>query len=249
MKPAVLITGAARRIGAEIARQFGAAGWHVIIHHGDSLAEAEALAASLPSAETVQCDLADNAAAESMIEALAIRHPDWRALINCAAVFDWDGPEALDARIYAEAMQVNAAAPVRLTQAFLARARAKGGRRAICLTDMKIANPNPDFFSYSMAKNALAAAVRMLAMAANDPADRIYGIAPGAILPSFDQTDEEQQRSGRMNLLGRMTGADEIAEAALFLSQGWLKSGETLFIDSGQHLLSQPRDVLYLARQ
>ncbi len=146
-------------------------------------------------------------------------------------------------------MQVNAAAPVRLTQAFLAKARAKGGRRAICLTDMKIANPNPDFFSYSMAKNALAAAVRMLAMAANDPADRIYGIAPGAILPSFDQSDEEQQRSGRMNLLGRMTGADEIAEAALFLSQGWLKSGETLFIDSGQHLLSQPRDVLYLARQ
>ncbi len=93
MKPAVLITGAARRIGAEIARQFGAAGWHVIIHHGDSLAEAEALAASLPSAETVQCDLADNAAAEAMVEALAIRHPDWRLLINCAAVFDWDGPK------------------------------------------------------------------------------------------------------------------------------------------------------------
>jgi enoyl-[acyl-carrier-protein] reductase (NADH) len=51
-----------------------------------------------------------------------------------------------------------------------------------------------------------------------------------------------------MNLLERKTGADEIAAAALFLSEGWLATGETLFIDSGQHLLSQPRDVLFLAR-
>ena len=55
--------------------------------------------------------------------------------------------------------------------------------------------------------------------------------------------------------IGRVTdvratreGAEELAEAALFLSGGWLASGETLFIDSGQHLLAQPRDVLYLAR-
>ena len=81
-----------------------------------------------------------------------------------------------------------------------------------------------------------------------DPRDRVYGIAPGAILASHDQTDHEAEVSHRLNLLGRRTDAAEIAEAALFLSQGWLASGETLFIDSGQHLLPQPRDVLYLAR-
>jgi len=91
--------------------------------------------------------------------------------------------------------------------------------------------------------------VRLMAMAAPDPADRIYGLAPGAMLPSFDQQPEEHLRSGRMNLLERITEPAELAQAALFLSSGWLASGETLLVDSGQHLLSQPRDVLYLARQ
>jgi hypothetical protein len=51
-----------------------------------------------------------------------------------------------------------------------------------------------------------------------------------------------------MNLLQRLTDPVELADAALFLADGVLASGETLFIDSGQFLLSQPRDVLYLAR-
>jgi len=52
-----------------------------------------------------------------------------------------------------------------------------------------------------------------------------------------------------MNLLGRRTEADEVADAAFFLATGPLASGQTLFVDSGQHLLAQPRDVMYLARQ
>tara|TARA_B100001146_G_scaffold87041_1_gene77246 strand:- start:231 stop:401 length:171 start_codon:yes stop_codon:yes gene_type:complete len=52
-----------------------------------------------------------------------------------------------------------------------------------------------------------------------------------------------------MNLLKRKTGRDEVAQAALFLAQGHLASGQTLYCDSGQHLLSQPRDVIYLARE
>ena len=249
MRPAVLITGGARRIGAAISRAFGEAGWHVAIHYGGSGAAAESLAEDLPSAECVQCDLADGDAAAAMAEALAGRLDDWRVLVNCAAIFREDSARRLDPALFAETMQVNAATPVRLTQAFLARARARGGRRAIQLTDMKLANPNPDFLSYTMSKHALAATVRTLAMAQDDPADRVYGLAPGAILPSFDQRTEEHETSGRMNLLQRLTYPEELAQAALFLAQGWLASGETLFVDSGQHLLSQPRDVLFLARQ
>lgn len=249
MSPAVLVTGGAKRIGAVIARTFGRAGWHIVIHYGRSRDEAEALAASLPSAECVSCDLADIEAAAAMVEALAARLQDWRVLINCAAVFREDTACRLDPAVFAEASVVNAATPARMAQAFLAQARAKGGRRVIDLTDQKLANPNPDFFSYTMAKHALAATVRMTAMAQADPADRVYGLAPGAMLPSFDQSPDEHQASGRMNLLKRLTDPQELADAALFLAEGWLASGETLFVDSGQHLLSQPRDVLYLARE
>ncbi|MCW1430030.1 SDR family oxidoreductase [Novosphingobium sp. JCM 18896] len=249
MLPAVLVTGGARRIGAIIARTFGQAGWHVVIHHKDSHDEAEALAATLPSAEIVQCDLADIAASASLIEELVSRLDDWRVLVNSAAVFNPDTAQDLDPAIFHEAVTVNAATPARMAQVFLAKARSKTGRRVIDLTDMKIANPNPDFFSYTMAKHAFASTVRMMAMAQADPADRVYGLAPGAMLPSFDQAPEEHLTSGRMNLLQRLTDPQELAQAALFLAEGWLASGETLFVDSGQHLLAQPRDVLFLARE
>jgi NAD(P)-dependent dehydrogenase (short-subunit alcohol dehydrogenase family) len=249
MKPAVLVTGGARRIGAAIARTFGQAGWHVIVHYGRSGAEAEALAAVLPSAEIVQCDLADWNAASAMIARLAAQQDDWRVLVNCASIFAEDTASHLEPDTFDAVMRVNAGVPARMAQAFLASANARGGRRVIQITDQKLANPNPDFFSYTMSKHALDATVRMLAMAQTRPGDRVYGLALGAILASHDQTEDETERSHRMNLLARKTGPDEVASACLFLSQGWLASGETVFIDSGQHLLSQPRDVLYLARE
>jgi len=219
----------------------------VVIHCGRSYAAAEALAAELPSAAVVRCDLADGGAALAMIEDLAARLPDWRALVNSASVFRPDDVAELDIGINWEALQVNAATPAMMAQAYLRLARSAAGRRVIQVTDQKLANPNPDFFSYTMSKHALAATIPMLAMAAT-PEDRIYGLAPGAILASHEQSEADAEASHRLNLLGRRTGAEEVADAALFLATGPLASGQTLFIDSGQHLLAQPRDVMYLAR-
>ncbi len=203
----------------------------------------------MPSAEIVQGNLDNWADGAAMIEALAARLPDFRVLINNASVFNHDSVQALDPAIFEEAMQVNAGTPARMAQAFLAHAQARGGRRVIQVLDQKLDNPNPDFFSYTMSKHALASTVPMMAMAAAGSADRIYGLCPGAILPSHDQTAEEAARSHRRNLLKRLTGTGEIAQAALFLAEGWLESGQILFVDSGQHLLAQPRDVIYLERE
>jgi NAD(P)-dependent dehydrogenase (short-subunit alcohol dehydrogenase family) len=246
-RPAVLVTGGARRIGAAISRRFAEGGWHVVIHCNRSTVEAEALAIELPGAEVVRCDLADLDAANSMIAELAERLPDWRALVNSASVFAADDVRALDPDILAEAMQVNARAPAAMAQAYLRLARSDSGRHVIQLTDQKLANPNPDFFSYTISKHALAGTVPMMAMA-GDAADRVYALAPGAILASHDQDPAEAEASHRMNLLRRRTGAGEVADAAWFLATGPLESGQTLYVDSGQHLLSQPRDVIFLAR-
>ena len=208
-----------------------------------------ALAAALPSAEVVTCDLTDPAAATAMIEGLAARLDDWRVLVNCAAVFNLDTAAAIDHPTYVEAVTVNAESPARMAQAFLTRSRSGGGRRVIHLTDQKIANPNPDFFTYTMSKHALAATVPMLAMGPARHGDRVYALAPGAILPSHDQTPDEIEVSHRMNLLRRRTQVSEIADACVWLAEGWLANGETLFVDSGQHLLDQPRDVIWLARE
>lgn len=248
-RPAVLVTGGATRIGGAITRAFAAAGWHVVIHYRSSAAQADELAATLPSAETIGFDLLDDEAAVAAIGQLANRLPDWRCLVNSASVFQYDPVTALDPATFREAMQVNALAPARMAQAYLALAASAATRTVIQITDMKIANTNPDFFSYTMSKHALASTIGMIAKGARAPQDRIYGIAPGAILASHDQSEDETELSHRMNLLGRKTGADEIAGAALFLAGGTLASGQTLFIDSGQHLLDQPRDVIWLARE
>src|SRR3990170_6022160 len=145
-RAAVLVTGGARRIGAAIARRFGEAGWHVVIHCCRSYIDAKALAAELPSAEVVRCDLADGAAAVAMVEELAARLEDWRALISSASVFRPDSVAGLDVGIHWGAIQVNATTPAKMAQAYLRLARSSAGRRVIQLTDQKLANPNPDFF-------------------------------------------------------------------------------------------------------
>lgn len=249
-RPAVLVTGGATRIGAAITRRFAAAGWHVVIHHRASAAAAEALAAELPSAETLRFDLADDDAAVAAVTELATRLSEWRCLVNSASVFAYDPVTALDPATNREAMQVNALAPARLAQAFLALTAGQAMRSVIHVTDMKIENTNPDFFSYTMSKHALAATIGMLAKGfAGEPGVKIHGVAPGAILASHDQQEEETEISHRLNLLQRKTGPGEIADAALFLAGGALASGQSLFVDSGQHLLDQPRDVIWLARE
>ncbi|GAB5349390.1 SDR family oxidoreductase [Alteriqipengyuania sp. 357] len=253
-RPAVLVTGGAQRLGAAFSRAFGEAGWHVVIHFLSSDEEAEALAAQLPSAEVVQADFGDVRAAECLVRDLATRLEDWRCVVNSASVFESDDVTALDPETWWQAMDVNARAPAMLAQSYLAHARARDGRRVIQVTDQKLANPNPDFFSYTMSKHALDATIRMLAQtranggAARDE-DRVYGLAPGAILASHDQSEEEAERSHLLNLRRRRTSPQHVAQAAVALAQGDLASGETLFVDNGQHLLSQPRDVIFLERE
>ncbi|MEL6541490.1 MAG: SDR family oxidoreductase [Pseudomonadota bacterium] len=247
--PSILVTGGATRIGAAIVRGFAEAGWHAVIHYNSSSGPAEELAAALPSAEIVQCDLSDGDAAEEMVEQLAARLSDWRCLVNSASVFEYDDATKLDPATNNQAMQINATSPARMAQAYLRSAKSAGTRAVVQVTDMKLANPNPDFFSYTMSKHAHASTIAMLAKHyANDASVRVYGLAPGAILASHDQTEDETDVSHLLNLLKRKTGPDEIVKAAQFMATGALKSGSTLYIDSGQHLLDQPRDVIYLAR-
>ncbi len=249
MRPSVLITGGAKRIGAAITRRFAAEGWHVVIHYGAHGDDAAALAAELPSAECLHCDLTDGDSALAVVHSLATRLEDWRVLVNCAAMFAPDSADKLESALFGEAMMVNAQTPISMAQAFLTQARSTAGRRVINLLDQKLANLNPDFFSYTLSKMALHTSGQMLAQHHAGSDNRIFGLAPGLALPSHDQTQEEFEESGRMNLLRRLNTPSDIANAAWFLASGPLASGETLYVDSGQHLMHQPRDVMFAMRE
>jgi len=165
--------------------------------------------------------------------------------VNSASLFEFDRPEAFDQALLARLMQVNVAAPVALASDLAARAQ--GEAAVVNLLDQKVANPNPDFFSYSLTKVALEGATTMLAQALA-PRVRVNAVAPGLTLPSGDQSAEEFAATGSQNLLQRPVGAEAVAEGVAYLLSARSVTGQTLFVDCGQRFLKRDGDVMFEGR-
>lgn len=112
------------------------------------------------------------------------------------------------------------------------------------ILDQKIANLNPDFFSYSCGKLALSGATSMLAQAFA-PRVRVNAVSPGLTLPSGDQTEEEFAAVASANLLRRPVEAAAVAQAVAYLIGSRGVTGQNLFVDCGQRFLPRARDVMF----
>jgi len=117
----------------------------------------------------------------------------------------------------------------------------------INLLDQKLANPNPDYFSYTLSKAALQSATVMLAQALA-PRLRVCAVAPGVTLPSGDMNDAEFDAAQHLTPLRRGSTPDDIAAAVRYLLGARAVTGATLLVDGGQHLAAQPRDVAFLVK-
>ena len=238
----VLVTGGGKRLGAAIARAVAGAGHAVVIHYGRSRDEAEALARELGGA-TVGGDLADTAALPALF-ARAARGDAIHGLVISASLFEEDRPERIDPALATRLHAVNCVAPAVLAAALAGQ----GGEGAVVnLLDQKLANPNPDYFSYSLSKYALAGATTMMAQAFA-PRVRVNAVAPGLTLRSGDQSDAAFDRVARMNLLGRPVGAENVAAAVVYLLEARSVTGQTLYVDAGQRFLKRDGDVMFEGR-
>ncbi len=248
---AVLVTGAARRIGAVIARALAEAGWHVHLHHRESRREAAALAESIGRAVTLleaDFETLDEGQAAALIKTATNSGPPLAALVNNASLFEYDTLDSLSPRSWDRHMQVNLAAPILLTRAFARALPPSGPFENGCvvnLLDNKVTATNPDFFSYTISKQALAGATRTLALALA-PRVRVCGVAPGIVLRSGKQTDAGFERAHRNNPLRRGAGPEDVARAVRFLLETPAITGQTIVIDGGQSLARPPRDVTFL---
>jgi NAD(P)-dependent dehydrogenase (short-subunit alcohol dehydrogenase family) len=242
----VLVTGGGKRLGAAIARGCAAAGWRPLIHYGGSADAAAALADELGGA-MVQGDLADTAALPDLFaRARAAAGGPIAALVNSASRFAFDAPAAIDAKLAAQLYAVNALAPAILAAALAAQDDGEEGA-VVNLLDQKLANPNPDFFSYSMSKYALAGATTMLAQALS-PRVRVNAVAPGLTLKSGDQSDAEFEAVASQNLLRHPVGAAAVAEGVVYLLGARSVTGQTLYVDCGQRFLKRDGDVMFEGR-
>lgn len=243
MSRTALVTGGAKRLGAAIVRMLAARHWQVVIHYGQSREAAEALAAELGGV-AVQADLADTASVGTLLaRARQTAGEPITALVNSASAFEFDTPGRLDPALAARLYAINCTAPVLLAEALAGQPGLAEGA-VVNLLDQKLANPNPDFFSYSCSKFALAGATEMLAQALG-PRIRVNAVAPGLTLPSGDQTVEQFERVASANLLQRPVGAEAVADGVAWLLDARSVTGQTLYVDGGQRFVRSPRDVMF----
>jgi pteridine reductase len=238
---AVLITGAARRIGAAIARSLHASGANVVLHCHRSRAEAERLREQLnaergASCAVVQADLLDTAGLPALVEESARAFGRLDALVNNASSFYPTPLGTIGESEWKDLMGSNLRAPLFLSQAAAPLLREARGA-IVNLVDIHAERPLKDFVVYSVAKAGLAGLTRALALELG-PEVRVNGVAPGAILwPDGDEhfAPSEKGRITAQTPLRRIGSPEDVAGAVKYLLfDAPFVTGQILAVDGGR---------------
>jgi NAD(P)-dependent dehydrogenase (short-subunit alcohol dehydrogenase family) len=245
----VLITGAGKRLGREIALTLAHAGWNVAVHHRLSVAEAQqtavdcdALTGHPGSAHTFCADLGEEASVRALLPTVAVHFGRVDAVVNSASLFEHDDAHSFGFAAMDRHLHTNTGAAILLAQALHAHLQGSGREGAVVnLLDQKLWNQNPDFFSYTLSKAALEAATTMLAMALA-PSVRVVGVAPGLTLTSHLLSDTKFAELHKQSPLGRSSTPDDVAATVAFALTNRSLTGTTLLVDGGQHLMRFERD-------
>ena len=237
----VLITGAAKRVGAQIARVLHAAGARVLLHYRSSAEDAVALAAELnalrpDSAQTAECDLLDVTQFPALIGRAVQAFGGLDVLVNNASTFyptpvgditeiDWD-----------DLLGTNLKAPLFLAQAANAPLRERAGL-VLNIADIHGLRPLRRYPVYSVAKAGLIMLTKALAREMG-PQVRVNAVAPGPVMWPADGLDKElQEEIIRRTALKRPGSADEVARACLyFAADAPYVTGQVLAVDGGRSI-------------
>jgi pteridine reductase len=236
-----LITGAARRIGAEITTLLHAEGANVAIHFRGSADEAAALTARLnaqrpDSARAFPADLAKTGEPESLVKAVL----DWSerldVLVNNASSFYPTPLGTITEEHWAELMGSNLKAPVFLSQAATPHLQSVRGS-IVNIVDIHAGRPLGDHPVYSAAKAGLVMLTRSLAKDLA-PDVRVNAVAPGAIAwPENDMPDAVKESITRQIPLGHSGEPADISQAVLFLARdATYTTGQIIAIDGGRSI-------------
>ncbi|HJU77666.1 MAG TPA: SDR family oxidoreductase [Sphingomicrobium sp.] len=236
-----IVTGARKRVGAEIVRALLEDGWNVVAHVRREKDEVPA-----GSVKAV-ADLTDADCADAIFAAAA-GLPPVRLLVNNAARFAQDGFGEFNPGEFEAHMAVNVRAPALLIDRFAREHDGGGDALIVNLLDSKLAAPNPDYLSYTLSKKALAGLTELGARALAREGIRVNAIAPALMLKSPGQTEENFREMHAHNPLGRGVEPADVVAALRYMIAARSVTGQTVVIDSGQRFLALDRDVQFLDR-
>ena len=240
-RPVILVTGAARRIGATIVRTLHAAGYGIALHYRDSADEARDLSDAMTrerpgSVLTLQADLADTDQLPALVDRVVERFGRLDGLVNNASAFHATPVGSITAADWDALFASNAKAPLFLAQAAAPHLRAREGA-VVNIVDIYAERPLAQHTVYVMAKAALGAMTASLARELA-PAVRVNGVAPGAILwPEEGKAYTDQAAMIEGTPLRRLGTPEDIAGAVLYLLRdARYVTGEILRVDGGRWL-------------
>ena len=164
------------------------------------------------------------------------------ALINNASTFEPDTAQDFTAETWDYHRSVNLDAPMRLSSDFAAQAEAGGC--IINMIDNRVLKPNPQFFTYSLAKAGLYWATKTMAQSFA-PFVRVNGIGPGPTLENTNQADGEFAAEVKATLLEAGSPPDTILHGVRYLLSAKAVTGQMIAVDGGQHLLWQTPDIAF----
>jgi pteridine reductase len=235
-----LITGAARRLGAQTARTLHQNGANIIIHYGRSSADALQLANELnrvrqDTASTLQANLLDTDAVQTMANQACKLFNGLDILVNNASSFYPTRVGEIDPQNFDDLVGTNFKAPLFLSQACYPTLRQSQGS-IINLVDIHARSPLKDHIVYTCAKAANLMLTRSLALEMG-PEVRVNGVAPGAILwPENGISNSQQEDILKQVPLGRSGNPTDIAQTILFLITSDYINGQIIAVDGGRQL-------------
>ena len=241
MKKTIFITGAAKRIGKEIALCFSEMGWNIIIHYNSSKNDAQVLADEInginpDSAITVQGNLDVKEDVEKVINEVRDAFPTIDLLINNASTFYPTPIEDISEEHWDKLVGSNLKGPLFLIKGLKDKLKESKGS-IINITDTNLSKGVANYSIYSAAKAGLESITKGLARELA-PDIKVNAIAPGAMLEPPDVTWTEEQKSKVISSipLNRMGSEKDIAEAVKFLAKSNYITGQIIKVDGGRSL-------------
>jgi pteridine reductase len=234
----VLITGAARRIGAVTAHLFHQQGYQVVIHYNNSASAADRLCQELNSIREnscvmVQADLNSAAGIETICK-LVLNLGRLDVLVNNASSFYPTPLEHCDQSQWDDLINSNLKGAFFLTQKLSGLIKEQHGA-VVNISDMHARQALAKHPIYSIAKAGTIAMTKSLAMELA-PQVRVNSVAPGAILwPEHEEDDTEKHASVLKNVpMGRLGQEMDIAQTVYFLAEeATYMTGQTIAVDGG----------------
>ena len=232
-----LVTGAARRVGAEIARALHADGYSVVVHYLTAHRQAAALTAELSairanSASTIGADLAEERAVDAIMGHIDERWGRLDLLVNNASVFESTPAGTDNSDIWQRTFAINLRAPYALAIEATPLLRAVNGS-IVNIIDIHARRARRNYAIYCASKAGLAGATRALALDLA-PAVRVNGVSPGAVLWADNEDTRTQAEALARTPLERCGEAGDVAHAVCYLAAAKFVTGQIIDVDGGR---------------